>query len=328
MALIDNIRTYTRQLVRAPTESELPNADLDFAINTTYQYDFPNDLKLINLERNIKWYCNPGVDRYELTAIPLATGPVNYIDYMVMLDRPIYIAGVLTYLSQNQQEFYNIFPKVNTIISIGGGNGTNGVFSGFLGANGGASGPTGVLRNNVIFTATSITETSLVLQDDGNGVLFGAGTGTINYFTGEYNIGFFPSVPAAGTVVYAQYVPCPLTLPFSVLYFDNGFNLRPVPDKAYAIEMQVYAQPTALSDTEQVPVLGQWWQMLSLFAARFIFSQRMDQDSIAQITPELERQRSLALSNTVNNITKLRAPTMYDGSAQNGYFGQNWNNYY
>ena len=319
MAAIQNIRTYTRQLTRSPSEAQLTSVNLDFAINTVYQNDFPNDLKLINLENNLEWTCQPGVDRYELSALPIPGGVLDAKDYSIMLDNPAYIAGIPAYISQNQSEFYSLYPKINTITSIGTGNGTIATYTGTLG--------TYVLKRELVFTSADANNNALVVADDGAGTLAGDGTGTIDYFTGDFSVTFNPTVPGAAKDVYAQYVQTPLSQPYTILYFSNSFILRPVPDKAYVISIQVYEQPTALSDAQQDLVLNQWWQLIALMAARFVLNTRSDNDTIAQIMPELERQRSLALSNTVNNITKQRAPTIYQEDRPSRFLGSSWNNY-
>ena len=76
----------------------------------------------------------------------------------------------------------------------------------------------------------------------------------INYFSGAFTVTFqFP--PKAGVAINSQTVPSVVARPLSMLYYNNQFTLRPVPDQPYQINFEVYKRPTVLLDSEQVPEL-------------------------------------------------------------------------
>jgi hypothetical protein len=105
-------------------------------------------------------------------------------------------------------------------------------------------------------------------------------------------------------------------------FFDTSFIFRPVPDKVYQVNVEVDMRPTELLALGQNPDLNQWWQYISYGAAKKIFEDRMDLDSVQQIMPEFKQQERLALRTTINQQTKDRVSTIYTGQYLSGR--QSW----
>jgi hypothetical protein len=147
----------------------------------------------------------------------------------------------------------------------------------------------------------------------------------INYITGEYYI-TFPTAPAEGIAINSQTVPVNPTIPQALLFYDGQFIVRPVPDQPYRVDMEVYIQPTELLSTGQNPELEEWWQLIAWNAAKKIFEDRMDYDSIGMILPSLKEQEALVLRRTIVQQTTQRVSTIYSEQGRLGYnsngFGQ------
>lgn len=140
----------------------------------------------------------------------------------------------------------------------------------------------------------------------------------INYVTGAYTI-TFPFAPLEGFAINSQTLLQVVSLPQSVLFYDNKFVLRPVPDQPYQINFEAYVRPTWLMETDQSPQLEEWWQYIAYGAAKKILEDRMDMDSVAMIMPEYKKQETLCLRRTIVQNTNQRAATIY--TEQTGFSG-------
>ena len=112
-------------------------------------------------------------------------------------------------------------------------------------------------------------------------------------------------------------------IPQSMLWFGNKFTLRPVPNQPYAITFDVYVRPTELLSSNQSPDLEEYWQYIAYGAARKIFQDRLDMDSVALIDPEFRLQQNLVNRRTIVQNTNERAATIYTQTLSNsgGYNG-------
>jgi hypothetical protein len=110
-----------------------------------------------------------------------------------------------------------------------------------------------------------------------------------------------------------------------MLYFDDAFVLRPVPDKVYPVEFEVYRRPSELLAVNASPELEQWWQYIAYGAAKKIFEDQSDMDSVQQIMPEFKQQERLVLRRTIVQQTNERVATIYTdqlGTGPRYNFGQ------
>jgi hypothetical protein len=140
----------------------------------------------------------------------------------------------------------------------------------------------------------------------------------INYLTGAYTV-TFPIAPAAGAPINAQVVPSVVAIPQAVCFYGNKFIVRPIPDQPYRINFEVFVRPTALLTANQVPQLEEYWQLFAYGAAKKIFEDRMDLESVALILPEYKKQMALVERRTIVQITNSRARTIYTDQLQGGY---------
>lgn len=314
------IRTKVRRLTRSPSNSQLTVADIDAYINTFVLYDFPEHLRLFSFKKTFTFYTEPNIDTYETNTSDSTDPLFNFKNRYITVHEPIYIAGYPVLFLQDRSRFYNLYPIYNTIKTTGKtADDITTNFSGTLKS-------TPILSNNVLFTSKTAANAGLELHDDGAGVLSGDGTGTIDYISGAFTLAF-STAPGKGNPINSQVVIYQASRPDSILYFDNKFVVRPVPDQVYAVNMEVYARPTELLSTGQSPELEQYWQYIAYGAAKKVFEDRMDLESIAMIEPEYEKQELLVGRRTIVQQASQRTSTIYtDQVDRNGGFGSGWFN--
>ncbi len=323
------IRQKVRRLTRSPSAAQISDADINEYVNTFYQFDLPEELRLFTLKKTLSFYTQPNISVYtsDQANIP---GLADFKNKYITVGRPVYIAGILSYFSQSREEFFNFFPITSLRQNVGTGDGVETNFSGTLQAP--------ILQNSVSFVSKDFNNNAIILEDlpigNDEGDLVIPGTtallGGIDYITGDYLFSF-PVAPAATAPVQAQSRPYVASLPTAVLYYENEFTVRPVPDLPYKITMDAYIQPIAFlsQDAGTTPVdpeLDQWWQYLAYGAAKKVFEDRGDIENVQMIMPELDRQERLILRRTLVQRSNQEAATIYNTSGNldwnnNGFWG-------
>ena len=177
---------------------------------------------------------------------------------------------------------------------------------------------------NILITSNVANGNTLNVTDDGNGNLIGdCFSGTINYGTGQItNLVFTESVPG-GNQIQIQYNPVTPSIPLSILFFQNQFTLRPVPDQGYTVELIAYRQPTqalmaapALTGT---PELSEWWECIAIGAAKKIFEDRLDSDGINFADKMLKERYAIVYTRTYAQMGKQRINTIFADQNQSNY---------
>jgi hypothetical protein len=88
--------------------------------------------------------------------------------------------------------------------------------------------------------------------------------------------------------------------------------------------MEVFVQPAELLNAGQVPELSEWWQYIAYGAAKKVFEDRMDIESIQSIMPEFKQQELLIQRKTLVQLTSQKAATIFDnqdGTRSNNNWG-------
>lgn len=346
------IKTKVRRLTRSPSEAQLSNDELEQYINTFVVYDFPEHLRLIGLKTTFNFYTNPFQDVYITDDTLPPTNPLyDFKNRYISIDKPVYIAGYDSFYAQSREQFFGIYPLVNSIQSIGtAGDGVTTQFTGVINSVSGSIPPSGIvqqiylLQNNVLFSSLNATGLGLALIDvpiidpvtgfnTNVGNLYVPGntpstppivvdpTNNINYVTGQFTI-TFPTAPASGAPINSQTVPQIPALPQALLFYDNKFTVRPIPDQPYKINFEAYIRPTYLMDNSSNPQFNEWWQYIAYGAARKILQDRMDMDSVTLIDPEFKKQEELVLRRTIVQQTSQRTATIY--TEQTTTWGNQW----
>jgi len=317
------IRKKVRRLTRSPSENNLTTAELDQYINTFILYDFPQHIRIYNLRSTFIFYTQPNVDTYETETTDVNDALYDFNNKVIAVHPSVYISGYPVTYTQNKDVFYGNWPKYNQITNqIAVGDGTTGPFTGTI-----TGSP--FLQNNVIITTIGANNEAMTVVDyptnNEVGVLsypnittVATNLGSINYLTGAFSV-TFPNNTVSGNVITSEVVPYQTGRPTTILFYDQKFTVRPVPDKAYPVEMQVDIRPTELLGQDQEPNLQQWWQYIAYGAAKKVFEDRMDMDSVAQIMFEFKKQEQLVLSATSTVLANERTSTIYTRKTQWNY---------
>lgn len=353
-----DIQTKVRRLTRTPSTAQLSDTDINQYINTFVVYDFPEHLRMFNLRTQFQFYANPFQAVYptdEISFVGVTTNPLyNFQNMYISVHNPVYIAGYQSFFSQSREQFYGIYPLTNSIASIGPtGDGITTSFTGVINSQQAIIPPTNIfsqvvslLPSNVLFSSVGNDGIGLALVDvpltdtvSGNQLPIGnlyvpnalptgpvtvvTPNNTVNYVTGAFTI-TFPAAPASGVLINSQTVPQNCALPQALLYYDNQFVLRPLPDQPYAVNFEAYIRPTALLSEGQSPQLEEWWQFIAYGASKKIFEDRMDMESVQMILPEYKKQEALCLRRTIVQYTNERTATIYTEQVNYGAGSGGW----
>lgn len=302
MANLAKIQTKVRRLTKAVSEAQLSTPELNEYINDFMLYEMPEQLRTFNLRKNFTFYTQPNVDTYTTDS---TTELVDFKQNYLNVHQPFYLGGNEIAFTQSQTLFYGSYPQQQYLLNIGSGNGIVTNFSGTL-----SSFP--VLRNKVLFTCVAVDNSGLRLYDDGNGNLQGdiGAASTINYLTGAYNI-TFNQAPLAASTVYAQIIHYQASKPDTILFFEDTFTLRPVPDGVYAVTFEVEARPTALANPLDELEIFEWWNYIAHGAALSIFEDRGDTDSMQELMPRFVELRNQIERRTIQQYSDQRTETIF-----------------
>lgn len=313
LSTLARIRTKARRLTASPSQNQLSDSDLDDYINTFILFDMPELVRLWNLREEYEFYTDPNIDAYAF--------PRNEF---INIFQPIYIGGYQSFYSQSREQFYRIYPQLEFNTTLTNGNGTAGPynlqFANFPVLRGYTYPPDTTIFSQVFLSFTDGAGNSIVARDDGVGGFIdetGIGlTGAINYSTGAItNLSFGSAVPS-GTPIQGQSIPFEASRPEAMLFYNDTFFLRPVPDQAYSVSMEVMKRPTALLADGSNPELEEWWQFLAFGAAKKILEDRQDMVSLANIIPSYKEQMTLILRRTSQQLVQERTATIFTEQVQ------------
>jgi hypothetical protein len=264
----------------------------------------PEQLRTFNLRKEFTFYTEPYIDSYTTNSTFELT---NFKQNNITVHEPFYVAGIKASYYQSRDAFFNSYPQTTQRIVIDSGDGLTIQYSGTL-----SNIP--VLRNDVVFSGITSTNAALMLKDDGAGLLTGDGTGTIDYVSGVYVLNFAVA-PAAGSSIYSQTFPYVAGKPTSVMFFADTFTLRPIPDGVYTVNFEVNVKPTELINASDQPDLWELWNYMSYGAAKSVFEDRQDFESISSIMSRFLELQNLALRRTIVQNLDQRAATIFSGTS-------------
>jgi hypothetical protein len=231
----------------------------------------------------------------------------NFKNKYIAVHPPLFMAGIQSFYTQWRDVFYGYYPQTNTVAMTGlQGDGTPNLQSGVVTAH-------PMLQNNVIFTCLDTNGVAMILIDY---PIAGSTTsgylglpnqtttvpsviyGNIEYVTGQFSVSW-PNNTQPAAPIFCENIAYQPGKPLAMLYYDDVFTIRPVPDNVYSIQIEVDTRPTELLSSSQSPDLEQWWQYIAYGASLLIFQDRMDLESVQQIMPEYNRQERMVLRTTL-----------------------------
>jgi hypothetical protein len=340
MAIADlsSIITKIRKLTSSPNSNQITDSDIIDYINSFYLYDFPAEFRSLDLKDIYTFNTVRGIDTYPFD-----------IDHWVNVQEPCYVAKRETRLFQDPLQFYwfnfnsnSYWQREETLTE---GDGTKGPYTNTLQA---VPLIRSVNNNPIVTTNTPNTQvfpdgfpvtfpnsninriqnflitadlgngTTLNVTDDGAGGLLGNATaGSVKYDTGAVSVTFDQNVPS-GEEIKVFYNPVVLNIPLAVLFFQNQFVLRPVPDKGYTVELMAYRLPSQALlgsgtdvDLTGRPELLEWWETLAVGAAKKIYEDRLDMDGVQMMDKILNERYQANYTRTYANLGKRRIATIY-----------------
>lgn len=361
---LDTIKQKVRRLTRTPSTAMLSDNDLEQYINTFVVYDFPEHLRTFNLRTQYTFYTNPGQDVYPTDilsfggAVQAEANPLyDFQNIYLTIHDPVYIAGFPAVYSQSRQQFFGLYPIVNSISSIGVvGNNATTRFTGVINSQQ-ALIPSGftqqicLLQNNVLFSSVDLNGNGLAMRDvpyldsvTGMPTVYGQlrrpndlpaapvlinapyvlgnGVGQVNpdnyiNYATGQFVVDFDNAPGMGQPINSQTVPQQKGLPQSLLFYANQFTVRPVPDQPYRVDFEVFKRPSALLASSQEPTLNEYWQYIAYGAAIKVMQDKQDIESVNLMMPEFKKQETLVNRRTIVQNTNQRTATIY--TEQTGY---------
>lgn len=356
IATLADIILKVRKLTGAGTPFELTDAQIIDYINSFYLYDLPAQFRSLKLKDRYTFNTVRGIDIYPFDS-----------EHYTTVEMPCYCMKRIIPLYQQpwgNTGFWGSSSNWQFQQNLTQGNGGAGPYTGTLNNvpvvrsyNNNpmvtttlaptAPFPTGVPPlfpqanisrvQNILITANVALGNTLNVTDDGAGNLIGnvdtTVSNTINYDTGTINLTFSAAVPG-GQNIQVMYSPTVMSIPLSILFFQNQFTLRPVPDQGYTIELIAYRQPSQVllgsmdpnnPVTTGVPELKEWWELLAAGAAKKFFEDQQDLNSIQVMDKMLFERYAVAEARTYAQIgSKQRIATIYADQMNMGY-GNNFN---
>ena len=350
LSTLQNIKTKVRRLTRSLSSNQLSDSDLNTYINQFLLYDVPEHIRHTNFKTVLTFYTQPFVDTYSTNTTDPTNPLYNFTNTYISVNPPVYVSGYQAVWVESESQFYGIYPKISSIQSIGSmGDGSTTAFSGNINTNTSSTSINGnvglILAGSVLFESADVNGLGISLVDypvlNGDGVqtsnVVGAlgpvgqpintlpsAYGQINYVTGEFNLDF-QVAPAAGATINSQTFITQPAIPQTVMFFDGMFKVRPVPDQVYAIQVEAYIRPTELLSNSQQPQLAEFWEWIAYGAAKKVFEDRMDTDSIQQILPEYHKRELLVNRRTIVQQTPQAVSTIYkEQTGAAGQYGSGW----
>lgn len=325
------VRDSARRYARKPDQSNASDAYIDQKINYFGLYILPELAPLMPLRKVLTFYTSPYIDTYTTNTTDVNDPLYDFKNRYANIHPPVFFAGIQGFYYQDRASFYSDWPQINAVSDIG----TNGdgVATTFVGN--AVSSP--MLQNSVIFTSVDSSGNPLILVDyplsPYIGVLGPVNQpqtdpllyGQINYITGAYTV-IFPTPPGLSAPIYLENINYQPAKPFAMLFYDNTFTIRPVPDKTYVVQINVDALPTEMIASADNPDINMWADVYALGAAKLIFRDELDTESLQQIEPLFIQALDLVRRPTLKNSANMRTPSFYGRRNYNGswFNGSNW----
>lgn len=281
---LEDIMLKVRNITGSPSTDQLSDQEIVDYINRYYAFTMPFELKEQINQQALNFRTTANVDVYSAGNNGFST------------DEPMaYANGFPLVFYQDRDIFFQDWPQQYTQDQVGSGDGVTLAFPGSTQA------------FPVLSGSFYITDGTQILSDStGSGTLSGNGTGTINYVTGAYTANF-TAAPATGLVVYTNYQAYQPARPQGVLFYNNEFTFRPVPDQVYQITMQGFITQVQLTASNVQPLLSEWGELIAIGASLDIFLDRGDIGGYNVYMPVLKRYENVALGRFVEQLLGVQS---------------------
>jgi hypothetical protein len=343
------IERKIRRLIAAPSQSALTTSIIQEYVNDFYNNDFPYAIKLDQTRSVYSIYTSPHVDRY----------PLDVNNNQGIRD-PVYFEGIQGQFFKDRQQFYNMWTRFPTRFNAASGDGVTTTFNftlpgpflakevtiGSTAVNGSTiricddggilstGGNRTTIGNLLLVTSDSVGNaippipptspipiTSPLPEPVGNNI------GTVNYVTGQFSFTLpVAFTPAAGSLLVAWVSQYQTGRPYCLLFWNNEFIIRPIPDLVIKIEVESYLTPSQFIAESDNPLLKQWWEYIAVGSAIKICEDRQDLESVKNLSELFDRQEALVLERQGTEEIGQRNSTIFSATIQNQNYGaySNW----
>lgn len=292
---LSQIRKKVRQVTGRFTGQELTNDQLDNYINQFYQFTFPAEVKVdaeavfysFTTQANQPFYDQP-LEQYTNFGPPATANNLNMIFF------------------QDPAMFYEANPLQYAFLNPWTGDGVTQTFTTTISGFPIYPGTTTVTDNVELFQDTNQTFSTSAITVLGSL----GGSMTINYSTGVITV-IFTTAPITGQLIHLNYVVFAATRPQAILMYNNQFQLWPVPDQAYIINMVAYEVTTPFVNATDTPRLNEWGPCIAYGASRDIVADYGEIDAYSEINALYKEQVSYVMSRTMQNMIEGRAPPTF-----------------
>jgi hypothetical protein len=295
---LGSIRQKVRNLSGRLSLSDLPNNLVDEYINHYVQYEFPSEVKLNKLYKEVKIITEYHVAEYDFPSGYTNFVPEAKIDYQVLS------------FSQEPDLFEDAYPLNVSAQEPWTGDGTTTAFATTLGDS------YVPLRKGSVVVSDNVEYG----EDDGEGLLIssisGTSSGTINYSTGAISY-TFQTAPISSQAIRVSFVRNPTGKPIACLMFDSKFTLYPVPDKSYRLLLKAWSLSSVIDTSGETkeyfteasdrPRLDEWGVLFALGAARRIASDYGEIDRYNELSMLLREQVGYVNTRTLIDLESARA---------------------
>lgn len=148
--------------------------------------------------------------------------------------------------------------------------------------------------------------------------------GSVNYVTGQFNFSWpVPLLPGTQLTIWvSQYLT---GRPYCILFWNNFFQIRPVPKLVHKCEVEVYMSPVQFMKANDHPILNQWVQYIAYGVSMEILRQRQDLEGVENLREGFTRQEALVLERQGVDEINNRNKTIFAGTQQNLGWNDGWN---
>lgn len=152
--------------------------------------------------------------------------------------------------------------------------------------------------------------------------------GTVNYVSGQIDFTLPPGVSlGAGQLFSIKVSQYQTGRPYSLLFWNNEFTIRPVPMHIHRVEVETYLTPVQFLAATDNPIVQQWFQCIAYGTAQEILRERQDMEGVANLEEGYERQEALVLERQACEEINVPNYNLFNTTQQNwinGGFGQGY----
>lgn len=343
------IELLVRHYTATSSASQLPASEIQVKVNNFYNQRFPNAIKTDQMRSVYTFFTSPNVDKYPLD-----------VNYNQGIRAPFYVDGIQGLFFKDREQFFRMWPEWPTLVQPASGDGVTQVFNFTVSPTPfyqgsvtiGSVDTTGAViqvkddgaGNLQYLTPNAQTDvpaqnTTLPLVDPIPGMLnrntgnpgLNAVTnmGTVNYVTGAISLDFTLApgspIPASGELFKIYLSQYQVGRPYCLLFWNNEFTIRPVPDRVHKLTIEAYLTPVQFMLTTDSPIMNQWVNYLALGASIQILTERQDMQGVQNLMPMFKEEEGLVLERQATEEIGQRNTTIFSSSINGqGQFWGNW----